>query len=766
MLKTHNEHCKAPGSVKVSKSSTFHHGSKRGVENQDPSAPERGAITANKLKGVSRLPVLVKSLQLPATTDPTQMKWQERPLLGKEKRKKACTKPQPFNLSQPRVSRLGTLKQEPASLGNTGTLRTLPTTRPARPRPAKTQSTLHPKPKTGTAVPVRTKPAEPGTFCGASKNIGSLPAQTSNPLNGATVDQCHNVLSRLGHGGSTTKKQTFHGEPDSLPTLRCAVPESHATDKTATLLDVFKDISTHLSGISLASSKHAASALDDGLSEACGHNTPFRTPRSHAAPQRVAVKTKSQTAHPTPGFCKPGNTTDGFCPDPSALRSILQSEGVSASGLQGTAPRPSFCPSGRATSVYLPQRVSVLKSAQRKKAESNTGKAQTFLPDPAALGSILRNEGVQPGGHLGGATPSGRATSIYTAQRVPVSKSRTEGGSGAPEISVTFSPDPAALSSILRNEGIQAGGATPHASACPSARGTSIYTAQRVPVTKSRAEIIAASLGPVRSSPSLTPAVKWTPLRVPNTKPQSTKRLLSVYRTPKFSGSPGLRGVQPPSAELPAHKEDDVVQTLFKEQEEEEKMEDDDEEPQTVPELEAEAKPLVTEEAEMAGPQQAEETGSRGPFLQAVHRESVIMLCSGQNLFRQTPARGTTPATDTQAPSSTTKPHCPSTRPVGTLPGPLQQPSGSKVTTNLESTVPTKVTSLCRKRALELRRRLPALEELFLDEECATYMSQPQYCAALPRCSNPVANRLLFQDSTCFLPIGQLTSPSPTSCAV
>ena len=81
MLKTHNEHCKAPGSVKASKSSTFHHGSKRGVENQDPSAPERGAITANKLKGVSRLPVLVKSLQLPATTDPTQMKWQERPLL-------------------------------------------------------------------------------------------------------------------------------------------------------------------------------------------------------------------------------------------------------------------------------------------------------------------------------------------------------------------------------------------------------------------------------------------------------------------------------------------------------------------------------------------------------------------------------------------------------------------------------------------------------------------------------------------------------------
>lgn len=40
---------------------------------------------------------------------------------------------------------------------------------------------------------------------------------------------------------------------------------------------------------------------------------------------------------------------EGFCPDPSALRSILQSVGVSAAGLLNTAPRPS----GRGTSVYL-----------------------------------------------------------------------------------------------------------------------------------------------------------------------------------------------------------------------------------------------------------------------------------------------------------------------------------------------------------------------------------------------------------------------------
>ncbi|XP_041953866.1 uncharacterized protein LOC121713374 [Alosa sapidissima] len=758
ILKTHNEQAKAPGTVKLSKPNTVHHGTKRGLENQDPSAPERSANTVNKLKGVSRLPVLAKSLQQPATTDPTQIKWEERPLLGKEKRKKACTKPQPFNLSQPRASRFRTQRQEQASVGTAGKVRTIPASHPTQTRPAKTQSCLHPKPKIGASVPSRTKPTGPGTFGGTSTHTGSLPAKTAT-LNGKTFDQCQNVLSRLEHGASENQAS------DSLSTLGCPVPES----KTATQLDVLKDISKHLSGISLTSSKHATNAKDEGLSEARDYKTPFRTPHSHAAPQRVKIT--SQTARSTPSVCKPENTTEGFCPDPSALRSILQSEGVKAAGLQGTVPRPS----GRGTSVYLPQRVSVLKSAQRQKA--NTGKPQAFSPDPTALGSILQNEGIQPGDPSEGATarpsacPSGRGTSVYTAQRVPISKSRTKDVSAAQGNAVTFSPDPTALGSILQNEGIQTGGATPRA----SGRGTSVYTAQRVPVTKSRTELIAASLGPARSSP-LTPAVKWTPLRVPNTKPQSMKRLLSAYRNPKFSGSPAIRDVQPSSSEHPSNKEDGVVQRLFEEQEEEEKMEEDDEEQHALrqtgenPELEEEAEPPVTHEAEVPfpvqGPAPTEMKASHVPFLQAPNRDSVIVLCSGQRLFGQTPARGTAPLTETQALSSATQEaHGPSSLPVGTLPRALRQPSGSKVTASLENTISAKATQLCQKRVLELRRRLPILEELFLDEECATYMSQPQYCVALPRCSNPVASTLLYRDSTCFMPIG-LASPSPTSCSV
>ncbi len=41
---------------------------------------------------------------------------------------------------------------------------------------------------------------------------------------------------------------------------------------------------------------------------------------------------------------------------------------------------------------------------------------------------------------------------------------------------VSFSPDPAALRSILQNEGVRAGGATPRVSTCLTGRGTSIYS--------------------------------------------------------------------------------------------------------------------------------------------------------------------------------------------------------------------------------------------------------------------------------------------------
>lgn len=112
------------------------------------------------------------------------------------------------------------------------------------------------------------------------------------------------------------------------------------------------------------------------------------------------------------------------------------------------------------------------------------------------------------------------------------------------------------------------------------------------------------------------------------------------------------------------------------------------------------AEPPVTEEAETAIPPQssapAQPKASHGPLLQAAHRDSVIVLCSGQRLFGQTPARGTSaaPAASTQGPSgSTQEPHGPGGPPVGAQPSGVCQPSGSEITA-----IHTKATLLCQKR--------------------------------------------------------------------
>lgn len=58
--------------------------SKRGAENKDPSQSAKPAKGVNTLTGVSRLPVLAKSLQ-PAGKDtspnPAHNRWEQRPLL-------------------------------------------------------------------------------------------------------------------------------------------------------------------------------------------------------------------------------------------------------------------------------------------------------------------------------------------------------------------------------------------------------------------------------------------------------------------------------------------------------------------------------------------------------------------------------------------------------------------------------------------------------------------------------------------------------------
>lgn len=58
--------------------------SKRGAENKDPNESTQPAKGVNKLTGVSRLPVLAKTLQSAVTDispNPAHKRWEEKPLL-------------------------------------------------------------------------------------------------------------------------------------------------------------------------------------------------------------------------------------------------------------------------------------------------------------------------------------------------------------------------------------------------------------------------------------------------------------------------------------------------------------------------------------------------------------------------------------------------------------------------------------------------------------------------------------------------------------
>lgn len=63
-----------------------------------------------------------------------------------------------------------------------------------------------------------------------------------------------------------------------------------------------------------------------------------------------------------------------------------------------------------------------------------------------------------------------------------------------------------------------------------------------------------------------------------------------------------------------------------------------------------------------------------------------------------------------------------------------------------------------------LRKRLPPLEELRMDEEVATYTSMsvpvtPGFVPPRPRCGNPLASMLHFEESSVSIPLVYITLP-------
>ncbi|XP_040913930.1 uncharacterized protein LOC121194866 isoform X3 [Toxotes jaculatrix] len=661
LMRMKNEHNKMPVDTKASKLVSSPHLSKKDSENKDPGSSEMGRKAAVR-PGVSRLPVLAKSLRLQTPCDFSQShcRWEEKPLAGKTKKKKPCTRPVPFNLSQPKSSRTTRTDQQPLTV---------------------------PPSQTG-AHAVQPE----SNACSAHLKTHYV---NSKPTKHPAVLNSHVGSSHKSHGKATENLSHLSEQCGLLNTLKTSGTLSNP-------LSAISNNTLHQNS-ALSSSQPALSA------ETCLENMNL-----------LSLKDPTKTSHSS----------------------------------QNTQP-----------------------TTQVNFSNGSTDSGENFQPDHAALVTILQNKEVSTAS-LGSATPQSKPYN-YLPQRVSVMKSRQKAGPTTGSVkSMQFSPDPAALQSILQNEGVKAGGfmgATPRNSVCPSGRGTSVYTAQRVPVRKNHAE---ATGGPVVALRE-TPLKKWTPQRVRDTRHQPMSAMkwhLSTQQSP-YAGTPALKSCR---TNLQPHQEQEVVQRLFDDQEDEQNTKVTDKDPETQAEqlpVQASSTKTHCEEkieasrtnlSEDEEKEQEQRTVGGQPFIQAPQRESVIFFSTGKKLFRA-------PRSEKQESSSDEDQHGPvSSDQRKVLPVHEETSSSSEPACQVNPPVQSLHRDIVQKSCglspavALLRKRLPPLEELRMDEEVATYTSvsvpaAPGFVPPRPRCGNPLASILHLEESSRFVPIGFDLPSGPSS---
>ncbi|KAM8755670.1 uncharacterized protein troap isoform 1-T1 [Acanthopagrus schlegelii] len=650
-----NENNRMPVHPKPSKLLSAPHPSNQDTENKDPEKSEVSR-KAPVRSGGSRLPVLAKSLPLQTPSDFSQShcRWEEKPLAGKARKKKPCTRPIPFNLSQPKSSRMATENRQHLTVSQTRT------------------STLAVQPNN----------SEHGAHL-KTQNINTKPTKNPSMLNS-------NVNPTKGSGKSN----------GNTP-LRSGVPGHSSTFKTSVTL-----------------------------------SRPLLSISNNTMHQNI-ITTSAKAAFNAEAF------TENM-----KLLSLKDSTKISNDSQNRQLP------------------------AQGNISKSSSDKGESFQSDHAALLSILRNEGVSATG-FGSSSPQSKPYN-YLPQRVSVMKSRQKATTGSVK-SVQFSPDPTALQSILQNEGVKVGGlvgATPLKSVRPSGRGTSVYTAQRVPARKNRAE---ATGGPAAAALKESPLKKWTPQRVRNTRHQPMSAMkwhLSTQQSP-YGSTPGPQSCK---TNLQSRQEE-IVQRLFDDQEDEQSTDVADKDPET----KMEQLPVTTtkshcEEKIETGANSNEDedeeqkTGGGQPFIQALQRESVIFFSTGKKLLRaQRFERQENSPHREQAGlvSSEQRNALPVHEETSSVSEPTCQIAHSSVQSLHRDLFVPKSGALSSAAAI-LRKRLPPLEELRMDEEVATYTSMsvqaaPGFVPPRPRCGNPLASILHFEESSRFVPIVCDLSPGPSS---
>ncbi|XP_054905314.1 uncharacterized protein troap isoform X2 [Poeciliopsis prolifica] len=373
-------------------------------------------------------------------------------------------------------------------------------------------------------------------------------------------------------------------------------------------------------------------------------------------------------------------------------------------------------------------------------------KSENCQPDHAVLLNLLRNGGV---GHSSQpvVTPKHSTQYNYLPQRVSVKKTQQkEGAFAGPVRSVAFSPDAAALRSILQNEGVK--DAMSRNSVCPPGRGTSIYTAQRVPVKKSCPDSTSCTNAAFKE----TAKTKWTPQRVRSTKYQPMSAMKWYPSLCSTVGHASCKRIV-----HPCQKE--VVQKLFDDPEDDQITTGTDIKPS------AKSEQISVPSSSNEPPrEQKAETGRRNgddddeedvertkTFLYAPPRESVIFFSTGKKLIRA-------PRFENQEASAQQDQVLSEQKKFTSAQSDVSEPThpSNSVVQRLRSDFVTQKPCYLNPAVAMLRKRYPPLEELRMDEEVATYTSVSVSGASEfvhPRCGNPLASVLHFEESMTFVPI-------------
>ncbi|XP_014864959.1 PREDICTED: uncharacterized protein LOC106931375 isoform X2 [Poecilia mexicana] len=382
-------------------------------------------------------------------------------------------------------------------------------------------------------------------------------------------------------------------------------------------------------------------------------------------------------------------------------------------------------------------------TAQASCSNPLSEKSENFQPDHAALPSILRNEGVGRASRPV-VTPKCSKQYNYLPQRVSVKKTQQkEGAFAGPVRSVAFSPDDAGLRSILQNEGVK--DAMSRNSVCPPGRGTSIYTAQRVPVKKSCPDSTSRTVAEFKE----TAKTKWTPQRVRNTK-QQPMSAMKWHQSP--CGTVGhasyKRNIHP--------CQEEVVQKLFDDPEDDLVIAGTDNpsaKSEQVPAPSSSSKPPREEKAETRrrNGDDEEDVEEMKTFLHAPPRESVIFFSTGKKLIRA-------PRFENQEASTQRDQVLSEQKKFTTAQSGVSESThrSNSVVQQLHSDFITQKPCSLNLAVAMLRKRFPPLEELRMDEEVATYTS-----VSVPgdsgfvhrRCGDPLASVLHFEESMRFVPI-------------